>query len=119
MSTFETRCKGVHVKLDKETHASFKTKLIEHGVSMQDAFEEFARQVGAGSPSANNLITRMVREKIRIELAEVGLTSNRKRPSRRLGELDDEKLYDLINEAEEVVDETEVPPPRGGRNEAA
>ena len=119
MSTSEIRCKGVHVKLEKETHASFKTKLIQHGVSMQQAFEEFARLVGAGNLSANRLLERMVRDRIKDELASVGLKpTKRKRKPRYISELDDEKLYDLISE-EEDADEATVPTPSGGRDEAA
>jgi hypothetical protein len=117
MAAPDIRCKGVHVKLDKETHANFKTRLIKHGVSMQEAFEEFARAVGADNLSANRLLEKMVRTKIKDELATVGLKAPSRRKPRYLSELDDEKLYDLINE-EEIADEVEASP-RGGRNETA
>lgn len=90
------RTKGVHVKLDRETHANFKARLAQRGLSMQEAFEEFARLIGSGSPSANNLLDRLLREQLKDELATVGLNPMRK--SKRLSELDPERLYDLINE---------------------
>lgn len=111
------RVKGVHVKLDRETHANFKSQLAQHGLSMQEAFEEFARLVGSGSPSANNLLIRLINSQVKAELATVGLKPTPKRRSRRISELDPERLYDLINEGESG--ETEVPPRTGGRNEAA
>jgi hypothetical protein len=112
------RSKGVHVKLDKETHSNFKTRLIQHGVSMQEAFEEFARLVGTGSLSANRMLETLVRTRVKAELATVGLKPmGRKRKPRFLGELDQDKLYDLINEGEE--DEAEVSPDGGGRDEIA
>lgn len=102
MSEHDVRCKGVHVKLDKETHTGFKTRLVQHGVTMQDAFEEFARRVAEGNVSANRLIEKMIRERVRAELAAVGLKplKHDRRP-KYLGELDHDGLYDLINEGEE------------------
>lgn len=98
----DIKCKGVHVKLDKDTHMNFRTKLIVHGISMQEAFEEFARMVGEGNLSANNLIEKMIRLRIKAELATVGLPGQpRKRRPRHISELDDEGLYDLISESED------------------
>ena len=103
MSAPDVRCKGVHVKLDKGTHLNFKLKLVHHDLTMQDAFEEFARQVGMGNVSANNLLERMIRNRIKHELADVGLKPFRPgRKSKKVGELDDERLYDLISEGDEV-----------------
>lgn len=99
----DVRCKGVHVKLDKQTHTNFKTKLIHHEVSMQDAFEEFARLVGSDNVSAIRMLERLVRNRVKSELASVGVTPS-KRP-KRINELDHETLYDLINEEEEESDE--------------
>lgn len=111
------RIKGVHVKLDRETHANFKSQLAQHGLSMQEAFEEFARLVGSGSASANNLLVRLLRNQVKEELATVGLKPSSQRTSKRINELDSERLYDLISE--EASDADEVPPRTGGRNEAA
>lgn len=111
------RTKAVHVKLDKETHANFKSQLAHHGLSMQEAFAEFARLVGSGSASANNLLNRLIHSQVKEELASVGLKAA-PRKTKRIHELDSERLYDLINE-EERADETEVPPRSGGHDEAA
>lgn len=111
------RTKGVHVKLDRVTHANFKSQLAQHGLSMQEAFEEFARLVGSGSPSANNLLFRLIRSQVKEELESVGLKASPQRKPRRISELDPERLYDLISEEE--TDEAEVSPRTGGRDEAA
>lgn len=108
------RDKGVHVKLDRQTHTSFKAKLVEHGLSMQEAFEEFARLVGSGNLTANNILERLIRNQVKAELATVGLKPSKRKP-RRISELDAEGLYDLISEGEKDDDV----PPGGGRNEAA
>lgn len=106
MSEHEVKSKGVHVKLDRDTHTAFKTRLVQHGVTMQDAFEEFARQVGLGNLSANRLIVKLIRDRVRAELAEVGLKPmGQVRKPKYLGELDNDGLYDLINEEEEAADE--------------
>jgi len=95
------RCKGVHVKLDRSTHAGFKTRLLHHDLTMQGAFEEFAKQVAEGVPSAIRILERMASNKIKADLAEVGLTrKGSKRRSGPLDELDHESLYDLINESD-------------------
>ena len=114
MSLF--RIKGVHVKLDKPTHAGFKTRLLHHDLTMQAAFEEFARLVAAGNSAAVAILERMAMAKIKAELAEVGLTraGTRKR-IRPLDDLDHESLYDLINEAPDVKED--VPSTKGNHSE--
>lgn len=113
------RCKAVHVKMDKETHANFKIRTIQHGLSMQEALAEFARLVGSGNVSANNLLSKMIKQQIREELATVGLKPFRNRKPRRISELDDDGVYDLINGGEEEPDEAELPPHRRGHDEVA
>lgn len=113
MKSESIKNKGVHVKLDKETHANFKSQLAQHGLSMQEAFEEFARLIGSGSASANNLLIRLLRREVKEELATVGLKPSSQRTTRRISELDPERLYDLINEEE--PDEDVIPTRTGGR----
>jgi len=111
VSLFDDRCKGIHIKLNRETHSLFKTMLIQHGLSMQEAFEEFARLVGSGNLTANALLSRYIRNKAKIELAEVGITiSPRRKKMRITSELNDENLYGLISEGddepiEDAIDE--------------
>lgn len=93
----DVKSKGVHVKLDRETHYRFRTRLLQHDVTMQDAFEEFARLVGIENPAAVRMIERMVNERIKRDLDNVGIKSTKRKP-RRLSELDNERLYDIINE---------------------
>ena len=104
----EIRSKNIHVKLDKKTHTRFKTGLIVLGVSMQEAFEEFAKRVADGDKSAVNIVERMVRTRVKQELAEVGLKPGLGRRRRVLDELDQDVLYDLINEGEQG-DEAALP----------
>lgn len=72
---------------------------------MQEAFEEFARLVGSGQATANNLLTRLLRNQLKEELASVGLkpfSPNRK----KLRDVDSDRLYDLINE--DALDDPEA-----------
>ena len=94
----DARSKGIHVKLDKETHAHFKARLAYHGLSMQEAFEEFARLVGSGSRVANNMMESLVTRHVRRELAEAGVEPLRRNRRQHMRDLDADTLYDLINE---------------------
>lgn len=105
----DVRCKNIHVKLDRVTHTQFKAGLVIHGVSMQEAFEEFAKRFAAGERSAVRLIERMVRERVKSELSGTGLKPGLRR-RRILNELDHDTLYDLINEGEQDTDEAPLPP---------
>lgn len=109
------KCKGIHIKLDREAHARFKIRLVTHGVAMQEAIEEFVRLVGNGDLRANGIIDRLVSDKVKAELEAVGLKSNRKHRRGQLNELDNDALYGLINEG----DESPTRPRGGGHNEAA
>ena len=102
------RSKNVHVKLDRLTHTRFKASLVERGVSMQEAFEHFAKSVAEGNKSALRLVEQMKRQHVKDELAGTGLTPGVGRKRRALDELDPETLYDLINE-EENTDEAPLP----------
>jgi hypothetical protein len=102
------RGKNVHVKLDRLTHLRFKTSLVERGVSMQEAFEHFAKSVAEGNKSAINLVEQMKRQQIKDELAGTGLRPGLRGKRRILDELDPDQMYDLINE-EENTDEDPLP----------
>lgn len=78
---------------------NFRLQLIKHGLTMQEAFEEFARLVGIGNTTANNILERLIRAQVRQELAEVGLDAP-KHHKKRINELDTETLYHLINESD-------------------
>lgn len=88
---------------------------------MQEAFEEFARLVGAANPSAVRMLERLVMLRVRAELAEMGVKPSlgKRSRSKKVDELDHDVLYGLINEEGADVNEDEQPPPTGGRGEAA
>jgi hypothetical protein len=102
------RSKNIHVKLSRLTHSGFKSSLAQLGLSMQEAFEQFAMCIAAGDKSAVRLLDRMKKQRVRDELAKVGLKPGLGRMRRVLDELDPNTLYDLINE-EETADEAALP----------
>lgn len=89
---FQAR-KCVHVKLSKETHAALRARLFQHSISMQEVFDEFAKQVAEGTRSANYIVETIVKRKLREALE--GRTNKKKYEG--FGELDSESLYNLIN----------------------
>jgi hypothetical protein len=93
---FQSR-KCIHVKLTKEVHAALRARLFQHGISMQDVFDEFARQVAEGSPRAIAIVDGLVNRKLR----EVIDGKPKKRRIEGFGELDSEALYSLINRDEQ------------------
>ena len=103
-----SKVKAVHVKLDPLTHTRFKANLVELNASMQEAFEFFARLVGEGNKSALRMVAQMKRQRIKDALNGTGLKPGLGGMRRGVGELDEETLYDLINE-EEADDEDALP----------
>lgn len=90
---FQAR-KCVHVKLTKEVHAALRARLFQHNISMQEAFDEFAKQVVEGTRSGNIMIEAVVNRKLK-EVLEGKTSKSTKNES--FGELDSESLYHLIN----------------------
>lgn len=89
---FQSR-KGIHVKLDKETHVNLRTKLFNRQITMQSFFEEFAKAFIADDRYATKVIDNMV-------LRDVQFHIEGKKPEKRErhnSEIDAETLYDLIS----------------------
>ena len=59
---FETR-KSVHINLTRETHAALRMVTFKHHLSMQEIFEEMARQVVDGQPYMLNLLDVLANRK--------------------------------------------------------
>ncbi len=89
--------KCIHVKLEKDVHAALRARLFQHNVSMQEVFDEFARQFVSGDASANRIVDRYVMKKVQ------ALIAGEKKPRRSavpINELDHDALYHLIGEGE-------------------
>jgi hypothetical protein len=84
--------KCVHVKLEKEIHAALRAKLFQYNISMQEVFDEFAKQVAEGTRPANNIVETVTKRKLR-----EALEGRPKKKYDGFGELDSELLYNLIN----------------------
>ena len=87
--------KSVHVKLTKETHAALREKLFRHGITMQDLFQEAADMVLNESISAEKLLQRVAKKKLKATLEKMPRAK-----SFHLGELDSETLYNLLEDSD-------------------
>ena len=95
--------KTIHIALPKEVHAGLKTVLFKYGLSMQEAIGEFARLIACNDKQA----IRVIEELVRIQLEEIKDGLRKKNGDRssnlnkKIGELDQETLYDMINNIRE------------------
>lgn len=90
--------KSLHINLDKEVHAELRVKSFHHGVSIQELFDEFARQVIDDAGPGYNVLKGLVTKKIRAALDDA--PKPKRDYSKKLHELDAEAMYTLIEENE-------------------
>lgn len=96
--------KCIHVQLDKDVHAKLRMRLFEHGLSMQDVFEEFARAFVTDDPKAVRIVEALVMRQVRALLGGKPLKKT-KLMERPINELDHDALYSLIEKDGEAPDE--------------
>lgn len=106
--------KCIHIKLDKQVHAHLRAKMFQHGLSMQEVFEEFARQLVGDEFRAVRIVQNLISRKVQEQLEGV-TPKRRRRRDQHVGELDQDTLYNLISEEDPVPSGSTS----GGRNEAA
>ena len=75
-----------------------------HGVSMQDVFDEFARQLVEGKKSASVILESLVDKKLKEAIAGK-FQDNR---NKKFSELDAEALYSLIDPHEKRAEKNEI-----------
>jgi hypothetical protein len=95
--------KCLHIKLKKETHADFKIALFKLGLSMQEVFEEFARQAGDGKGPAIKILNSASKKKLKAILSG----KPRSRKKEKFGQLDVESLYAVISSINENEEDNE------------
>ena len=83
----------MHVKLEKETHAAFRTRLFTHNLSMQEVFDAFAKLVVGGDSRATRIIEDIVVKKVE---AQVNGKIKRRRKKNHVSENDRDVLYNMI-----------------------
>lgn len=110
----DRRC--INVKLCKEVHASFRSKLLERGITMQDAMDEFAKLIADDDQRALGIVDRLATKKAQAELTAI---SKSKDHSRKMSELDAEALYNMISDGEEDDGDDQGRGNPGGNHEAA
>ena len=60
--------KSIHIHLMKSQHASFRSKVVLSGLTMQDVLEECAIRVSEGDPYMERLINDVIHKKTAGEL---------------------------------------------------
>jgi hypothetical protein len=88
--------KCIHFKLSKEVHLALRAKLFQHNISMQELFDEFARMVVEGTYKGQFVIDSIVNRKVKEALGVV----KKKKKRERMGELDSDTLYSIINQSQ-------------------
>lgn len=94
---FDKKC--IHLRLDKETHAHLRARLFKHGLSMQEVFGEFARCFVADDSKAVKIVEDLVMSKVREVVGEEQYQKRKyvkRQKQRRIGELDHDALYNMI-----------------------
>lgn len=94
--------KSIHVKLKKEVHAALREKLFRCGLTMQDLFNDAAELVLSESPKAERLLQRITKKKLSAEVQKLS-----KANKLQLGDLDNETLYNLLEENDDQGHEQE------------
>lgn len=90
--------KSIHLNIDKQLHAAFRSKLFFQDVSMQAAFEEFARAYVNDDVHAaaimDGLVLRVLGLKVEMGMSDAAV---RAAENKRISELDVNSIYDLID----------------------
>lgn len=82
---FETR-KSVHINLTRETHAALRSYLFQQHLSMQEVFEELARQIVEEQPHMLDTLSSIAQSK-------------RKKATKKLSSTDAESIFKVIEES--------------------
>ena len=90
--------KCIHIKLKKEVHSSLREKLFKRGMSMQEVFNELARLVSTNDIRLDKILDEYAKRKIQEEIERIN--SSKPKSRTKIGELDQDALYDLINSSE-------------------
>lgn len=99
-SAFETT-KDVHLKLQRDTHASFRAHLFQKRLSMQECFEEFARLVVSGDDAALKMLETLLVKKFQISI-------ERPIKLKKLSELDQEAIYNLLETQSPIMNRDDI-----------
>tara|TARA_R100000808_G_C2155555_1_gene168671 strand:+ start:23344 stop:23625 length:282 start_codon:yes stop_codon:yes gene_type:complete len=88
---FETK-KSLHINLTKETHTEIKITAFRHGLSMQEIFEELARQIVEGDSHMQKTLEEMQLRK-------------RTKAGRKFSQTDAESIFRVIEDSNPITGE--------------
>jgi len=89
--------KGVHIKIRKDIHAHFRGEMFKMGLSMQEAFNEFALQVVEGTKSSKHILSVAALKKMKTSINDSAEKSSRRKKEKEINAFDIDTLYELIN----------------------
>ena len=89
--------KGVHIKIRKDIHAHFRGEMFKMGLSMQEAFNEFALQVVEGTKSSKQILSVAALKKMKSSINESAEKSAKRKKEKEINDFDIDTLYELIN----------------------
>lgn len=85
--------KCIHIKLTKEVHAGLRSVLFTRGMSMQEVHEELSRLIATGDKRLERILDEYARRRVQQQIDKLKAPKSKE----RIGELDQDALYDLIN----------------------
>lgn len=89
---FETR-KSLHINLTRETHAALRMICFRNRLSMQEVFEELARQVIEEQPYMLDMLVELTARK-------------RKKAVKKMSHTDAESIFRVIEDGNPLVDDS-------------
>lgn len=87
--------KCIHIKLTKEVHSALRAQLIKRGLTMQEVMEEISGLIASDDRHVEKILDNYTKRKLSKEIER--LQNPGPKPKERIGELDQDALYDLIN----------------------
>lgn len=89
---FETR-KSLHINLTRETHAALRMICFRNRLSMQEVFEELARQIIEEQPHMLDMMVELSSRK-------------RKKAVKKMSQTDAESIFRVIEDGNPLVDDS-------------
>lgn len=89
--------KSLHVNIKKDNYVALRTLLIKHSISLQELFNECAKQVVEGTPVGIGIINDIVSRKLKERLDRAYGREKKNKQEPKIDKIDTETLYKLIN----------------------
>lgn len=85
--------KGIHIKLDRETHTALRALTFQRGITMQDVFEEFATLLTSDNKRAIGILDSFILRRLNLPKRK---SAYKKKKEVEMSDPEKQSLYDLI-----------------------